>query len=150
VPNSVSILNSIRDTLSKCVSFISVRDPLLFFAACAGIVGYELHCTIRDLSETQVIGLVAVAILAIVFIMIVRTLGRITERNPAHLYHDIELLKQTLNSRSVLREVVGKLVSEYLQRMKDERIRKDDAPEKRETYLAARNRNRFPSFTGRK
>jgi hypothetical protein len=82
--------------------------------------------------------------------MIVRTLGRITERNPAHLYHDIELLKQTLNSRSVLREVVGKLVSEYLQRMKDERIRKDDAPEKRETYLAARNRNRFPSFTGRK
>ena len=100
--------------IDRLAGFITVRNPLLFFSACAGLVGYELHLVLQDLINTGFVGMICFGILAVIFCIIIVIMGRITERTPSHLYEDVRQLQDTINSEATMREIIGQVVEERL------------------------------------
>ncbi len=144
------MLESIRSLLARLAGLLYVKNPLLYFAALTGLICLELHIAMEDLERTQVYGLISIAVLAGLLCLIIVTFGRLTEKSPAHLYDDIELLKRTLSSKVTIQDVLGKLVSEQIRELQKEQIRSNDDVKDRETHLTARRRNLYKYLTGLK
>ena len=101
----MSFFESIWQHMSKWAAMQTVRNPLMYFAVCSAVVLYELHRTIGELASTREVGLIACAMLCLVMIVIVYTVGRLTERTPAHLYNEMELLRKTLNTERTVKDI---------------------------------------------
>ena len=141
----MSLWDKIKEVLIKNRGTFQVRNPLLFFTFCIALIGYELDRAIANLEQTGFYGLFTIATLAFLFVTVVRIVGKLTEKNPAHLYDDIELLKETLNAPETLKGIV----CEFDSRLDDDSFVKkteDKSPPKphRIDLKLVRNRQRDP------
>lgn len=116
-----------------------VKNPLLLFATLVVILGLELHHALDLLKETGVYGFGAIGIVAYLLRLTIVTVGSLTEKTPTHLYHDVELLKETMNNPRTLREIVDELVAKSMTQRSQPRFRVGDCPADIDKYLLARS-----------